>query len=113
MTGNTSAEQAAVASGLADRLNTERARDAKYAFAVFDGVVREVCEGAQWVPAGSTKYKTRTKLRVPGRWEFTGKVAPDPVRRRYVDRSVASYFTRGAQAPFSYVGCYCARDLVG
>ncbi|MSR09835.1 MAG: hypothetical protein EXR82_10015 [Gammaproteobacteria bacterium] len=86
------------------RLNPERASNAKYALAVFEGVVREVYEISQWVPAGSTKYKTRNNLRVPGRWEFTGKVAPDPIRRRYVDRSVASYFTRGSQAPFTYVG---------
>ena len=87
------------------RLSPDRASGAKYALAVFEGVVREVYEIGQWVPAGSTKYTTRTNLRVPGRWEFTGKVAPDPIRRRYVDRSVASYFTRGSQAPFTYVGC--------
>ena len=86
-------------------LSPERAAAARYAFAVFEGVVREVYAIGQWYPAGSTKYKTRTGLRIKGRWEFTGKVAPDAVRQRYVDRSVASYFPRGSRAPFQYVGC--------
>ena len=86
-------------------LSPDRAAGAKFAFAVFEGVVREVYEIRKWHPAGSTKYKTRSGLRIKGRWEFTGKVATDAIRRHYVDHAVTSYFPRGSRAPFRYVGC--------
>jgi hypothetical protein len=44
-----------------------RARKAKYALAVFDGVVREVYAIESWQPAGSARYSTRSGLAVPGR----------------------------------------------
>jgi hypothetical protein len=86
-------------------LNPERAADARYALAVFEGVVREVYEIGSWYPAGSAKYKTRKGLRIRGRWEFTGKIASGVVRQRYVDRSVKGYFPLGSRAPLRYVGC--------
>ncbi|MEQ1802600.1 MAG: hypothetical protein ABL989_11810 [Gammaproteobacteria bacterium] len=86
-------------------LNPDRAAGARYALAVFEGVVREVYEIRNWYPAGSTKYKTRKGMRISGRWEFMGKVASESVRQHYVDRSVKGYFPRGSRAPFRYVGC--------
>ena len=35
--------------------------------------------------------------------EFTGPLATDAIRQKYVGKSVASYFTRGSQAPVVYV----------
>jgi hypothetical protein len=81
--------------------NRERA---KYAFAVFEGIVREVYEISQWLPAGSTFNSRNPRgVRSPGRWEFVGRRAPEPVRRRYVNRDVSTYFKQGAQNPISYV----------
>jgi hypothetical protein len=78
---------------------------AKYALAVFEGVVREVCEIAGWHEGGSTPCKSgiHKKPRTEGRWEFTGQKAEDSVRSRYVGRSVAGYFTQGQQNPVKYV----------
>lgn len=78
---------------------------ARYALAVFEGVVREVYSIHSWHPAGSIPYATRAAddVQRPGRWEFVGELAPQPVRDRYVDRSVASYFRRGMQYPVVYV----------
>jgi uncharacterized protein len=77
---------------------------AKYAFAVFEGIVREVYEITQWLPAGST-FNSRDPrgLKSPNRWEFVGRLASETIRRRYLNRDVSGYFSRGAQNPISYV----------
>jgi hypothetical protein len=85
----------------------ERRNDAAYAFAVANGVVLEVYAIEAWHPAGSTPYHRRVidLDRYAGRWEFTGRRAPDAMRERYIGRSVAHYFSRGAANPVLYVGC--------
>jgi hypothetical protein len=82
-----------------------RRKRAEYAFAVFEGVVREVYRIAGWFPGGKTfnaRYDGRSKRR-PGRWEFVGTVAEEPIRRRYVNRYVGHRFSKGAQNPITYV----------
>lgn len=87
------------------RLSAHQARRAKYALAVFAGVVREVYEIAEWLPAGSTAYVDPNRyVRVEGRWEFVGRVADDPVRTRYRWRSVAHLYKPGAANPIMYAG---------
>ena len=86
------------------KLGTRR-EQAKYAFAVFESVVREVYEINKWYPAGTLKYETRTVPQTDGRWEFEGRVAPETVRARYVGHSVAAYLPQGAQNPVRYVNC--------
>lgn len=76
---------------------------AKYAFAVFEGVVQEVYEIAQWFHGGSTLY-TRGDTDYPERWEFVGRIAPDRVRNRYRFRSARAHLPQGAQNPIRYVG---------
>ena len=83
----------------------ERRNRAKYALAVFDGVVREVYTIGSWCRGGTLAYSTRPAddVDVPDRWEFSGRVAPEPVRSRYVYRSVAAHFKPGQQSPVVYV----------
>jgi hypothetical protein len=83
----------------------KRREYAKYAFAVFEGVVREVYVIESWHPAGSTEYETRPKsdVTIAGRWEFKGKKAPDDIREKYFGRSVSTYLAQGAQNPIAYV----------
>ncbi|WP_145444368.1 hypothetical protein [Mucisphaera calidilacus] len=79
---------------------------AKYAFSVFEGVVREVYRITAWLPSGTT-FKTgrhQGDLRID-RWEFVGVVAEDTLRKKYLDRSVAHYFKKSSQNPILYVGC--------
>ncbi len=83
----------------------QRRERTSYAFAVFEGVVREVYEIDEWYPAGTLEYETRDVRQTGDRWEFEGREAPDAVRTRYVDRSVAAYFPTGAQNPVRYVNC--------
>ena len=82
-----------------------RREEARYAMAVFRGVVKEVYEIQTWHAAGTTRYATRSDVEVPGRWEFLGAVAPQEVRSAYLDRNVRSQFKPGAQSPVTYVHC--------
>jgi len=86
------------------RVGDKRER-VSYASAVAQGLVREVFAVMQWHPAGSTPYRTRPRedVRLAGRWEFTGAVAPDVVRDEYLGKSVAHYFSRGNSNPVLYV----------
>src|SRR5205085_6736356 len=83
----------------------ERREGVHYALAVAGGIVQEVFTVGQWHPAGSTRYTTRepSEVQVEGRWEFTGSRAPAALREKYVGRSVAHYFVRGATNPVLYV----------
>ena len=82
-----------------------RRKHAKYALAVFEGIVREVYEITEWLPAGST-FNSRNPRGVssPKRWEFVGRLAPEAVRRRYLNRDVRRYFKQAARNPIRYAG---------
>lgn len=56
-------------------------------------------------PVGATPYTARARgdLRRRGRWEFVGRVAEEPLRSRYLLRSVARYFRKGLRSPVVYV----------
>jgi len=81
-----------------------RREEAKYAFAVFDGVVQEVYRIRGWYPAGST-LSSRRDLESEDRWEFVGSIAKAKVRDRYRYGSVRSYLTKGSQNPVQNVNC--------
>jgi len=87
-------------------LGLSRASRMKYVFAVYEGVVREVYEPAEWLPALTTKYPSRTDL-VPedakGRIEFVGKVAPESIRQKYLLGDVTAYTKVSLQAPCLYI----------
>ncbi len=81
---------------------------AEYALSIYRGVVREVFRIEAWVPGGSTMKSRDTEGRPNpryDRWEFVGQVAEDPVRRRYLNRSVRHLVKPGAQNPIQYVKC--------
>lgn len=84
-----------------------RCRKAQYAFAVFEGLVREVYAIDSWHAAATTPYATRdaSQLKTVGRREFVGRVADTAVRETYVGRSVARQFPQGLQNPVVYVNC--------
>lgn len=86
------------------KLGTRR-ENVRYAFAVFEGVVREVYEIHSWHPAGTHPYTSRNieDVDLPGRWEFIGVVAPEGIRNKYLGHSVASYLPQGSQNPIAYV----------
>lgn len=83
-----------------------RRENARYGFAVFQGVVREVYEIHSWHPAGTLEYRTRAREDVQSsrRWEFSGAVSPE-LSAKYSGGSVEKYLPRGAQLPFTYLNC--------
>lgn len=94
-------------------LNPNRAKKAKYAFAVYQGVVQEVYEILDWYKAGSTnsirldenKTGLNTIESLEGRFEFIGNIAPKEIRNKYRFLSVEHYFKRGNSNPIMYVNC--------
>jgi uncharacterized protein len=86
----------------------ERRNRAKYAMAVYAGIVREVYEIDSWHRAGTTTYITRSQSELATeknkRWEFIGSIAMEPIRSKYVGCSVAHLFSKGQQSPIVGVG---------
>lgn len=85
----------------------ERRNAARYAMAVYDGLVREVFKIESWHPGGTTPYSTRDHedVNLPERWEFIGTVAVKAVRERYLMKSVRNYLPVNTQNPVLYMNC--------
>ncbi len=87
------------------RVNLEKAKGIKYVLSVYDGMVLEVYEVAEWLPALSTFMDRPNKsspIDVEGRYEFVGKIAEEDIRKKFVDKSVKECFSYGEQNPFKY-----------
>jgi hypothetical protein len=87
------------------RLKPERAKNAKYAFAVYQGTVVEVFCIHDWVEAGSTEYSWRefTESEKENRYEFVGEIAGDQIRNKYLGKNIRGYLPHGTQNPIRYV----------
>lgn len=87
------------------RVNLEQAKKVKYAMAVYYGMVLEVYEIADWFPAFSTMVyqKVDNPEDLKHRYEFVGRIAPEEIRKRYKDKSVANIFSKGEQYPIRYI----------
>ena len=95
------------------RLNCRRVERAKYFFAVYQGVVREVYEIDQCIPATKEtraywdkRLLSQEKHVAPsvleGRSELIGRIASETVRREYVGRRMP---IRHGQNPVRYINC--------
>lgn len=94
------------------RLNLERANRARYAFAVYRGVIKEVYEVERWMPATEATrrfWRERESLQGEefgethdGRSEFIGEVAPQVIRKKYVGKKLPG---RPSQNPIRYFNC--------
>ena len=88
------------------RLKIENAKKVEYVLSVYDGMVLEVYEVAEWFPALSTYMGSREKRSpddVKGRYEFVGKIANENIRKHYVDKSVRDFFAPGESNPIKYI----------
>jgi hypothetical protein len=86
------------------RLRKDRAEKANFAFAVYQGLIREVYEINQWFQEGSTEYKNRKipSSAAKNRFEFVGKIAQDNVRDKYVGKQMPDPHS---QNPIRYYNC--------
>jgi len=93
------------------RLDPERARLAKYAFAVYEGVVQEVYEILDWYEAGRTMsvrydndlFGNEEPNHDIKRYEFIGNIAHAAIRDKYKNKSVEKYFKPGNANPIKYL----------
>ena len=88
------------------RLNVENSKKAKYALSVYEGMVLEVYEVAEWLPALSTFMDRLDKPnleKMKGRYEFVGRIAEDNIRKQYIDKSVKECFPQGDSNPIKYI----------
>ena len=94
------------------RVSRARADRARYAFAVYQGEIKEVYEIERWLPATEITrryWREREKLQGDdfqethdGRSEFIGKVAPETIRKKYVGKRMP---VRHGQNPIRYFNC--------
>jgi hypothetical protein len=95
------------------RLNRTRAEQAKYAFAIYEGEIKEVYEIEQWFPATQaftdywvSRLKSQGSRISPaeliGRYEFSGRLAPEPIREKYVGKKIPK---RHSGNPIMYFNC--------
>jgi hypothetical protein len=91
-------------------LNPNTAKDARYGFAIYKGIVQEVYEILNWYEAGKTlnvrknfKYIERADEAIEGRYEFIGNIAPEEIRKKYKYKSVEHYFKKGNSNPIMYL----------
>ena len=93
------------------RMDPNKGRKAKYAFAIYEGIIQEVYTPVEWFEAGKT-FSLRPGINnvdsdneniLEGRFEFVGNLAPDKIRKKYKYKSVDQYFPEGARNPVRYV----------
>ncbi len=83
----------------------ERRNKAKFAFAVYRGIVRGVFKIDAWHPAGTTDYEWRNDVfDNPDRWEFTGSPAEPLIVDKYEFKRVQSFLGK-SQNSIIYVNC--------
>lgn len=80
-------------------LRESRLPQIKYAFCVYDGIVRQAYRVLSWHPAQARRAEQKHQ----DRWRFDGEIAVE--MQHYVGGSVAKYITVGAQNPIRYVNC--------
>ncbi len=86
------------------RLDRERAEKARFAFAVYQSLIKEVYEINQWHREGTTEYKNRETpaSQTKNRFEFVGKVAQADIRDKYVGKPMPEPH---GQNPIRYYNC--------
>ena len=95
------------------RLNRQRAQRAQYAFAVYQGEVKEVYKIDRWMQArretieywderSSSQGKHFPSEVNEGRSEFVGELAPEAIRKKYIGKKLP---VRHSQNPIRYFNC--------
>lgn len=83
-----------------------RSEKLKYAYATYNGIVKEVYEIRQWLPAGTQQYFYRNRQlgdeRLRNRFEFLGVLAQEDIRNKYKGKLID--VKRSYGTPFQRVG---------
>ena len=87
------------------KISTERANKAKYAFAIYEGIIQEVYTVLFWLEAGKTLNTRNDTDAAKDRFEFIGNIAEPEIRNKYKYKSVEHYFRKGNANPIMYINC--------
>ena len=87
------------------KVNVEKANNAKFAFAIYEGIIQEVYSVLFWLKAGKTLNTRNEKEALKDRFEFIGNIAEPEIRNKYKYKSVEHYFKKGNANPIMYVNC--------
>lgn len=92
------------------KVNEDRVKQVEYAFAIYEGLVLEVYKIAGWFSAHTTYNSIPVSEEIikhdtieGKRFEFVGQVADDSIRKKYVGKSVTSFYKKGEQNPIKYI----------
>ena len=79
--------------------------NADYALAVVYGIVKEVYQIDEWLPAENEVRETipYNEAADAGRIIFKGRTANEEIRRKYLNHSVAGLFKRGEASPVKVI----------
>lgn len=84
------------------KINLERAKKADYIFSIVRGVIKEVFIVDEWEPATNGNFPEFEDA-FPNRFGFTGRLAPEKIRKNFINKLVPSEYTkRGAAYPIKY-----------
>lgn len=85
-------------------ISKPRAENAKYVFAVYKGVVKEVYEPNEWHKECMTEYKFRQPepTKRGNRFEFVGELADEDIRDKYIGKTMPDPQVR---FPIRYYNC--------
>lgn len=87
------------------KINIARAQNAKYAFAVYNGIIQEVYVIKTWLKAGESMNIRGKVENIDDRVEFVGNIAEEEIRQKYKFKSVESFFRKGNANPIMYINC--------
>lgn len=87
------------------KINSDRAKNAKYAFAVYEGIIQEVYSILLWLEAGKTLNTRNETEALKGRFDFIGNIAEPEIRNKYKYKSIEHYFKKGNANPITYINC--------
>lgn len=78
---------------------------ADYALAVAYGIVKEVYQIDEWLPAENEERETipYNEAADVGRIIFKGRIADEEIRKKYLDYSVAGLFKKGEASPVKVI----------
>ena len=78
---------------------------ADYALAVVYGIVKEIYQIDEWLPAENEVRETipYNEAADAGRIIFKGRIADEEIRKKYLDYSVAGLFKKGEASPVKVI----------
>lgn len=77
----------------------ERREKAKYAFCIYEGIVRQVYLIHRWFPVKARRKKSKKQER----WRFDGEIAEE--LSHYIGSEVGHYSKKGSRTSFRYLNC--------